>query len=825
MFVFFVYGVSVVSAVSVTLLDSEFSKVEGDKIYYSQDPKLNVSFSGVAGNLTIKLDNVAKHIANSDGYFLLELPENKEFNLEVLEDSSSVFNSDYLTQKIKISDISTILISNNLITKEAIKYKVIINNDETAKDLVKLVSKVYDPDNNLVSEKIEEFGISSNSNLAKTFSFTPESAGLYLVKNSLYIKDFLITENEKSLDIQVTKPDVTLALARSEISIPSDVVATASIRNPKVTRDYKLLLKIFNPSGDVIDEINKEVSLTSEAIRSVLFQTSFSEELEAGEYIFLLQTEFKEGGETYTQEEQKTLTVITPSANVLVTLNTPETIEVSKDYSFILGLNHLSTKQFRYTYQCYFYDENNFLSYVYPQNPNTITLGNQEQKDFKLSFKVPSDFKTGRYTQECKVIYGNDVFIGTSQFLVKQPNNYLNLRASSDYVEGEAIVTVGYSTKSIKELNGYVNIFLLDEKDKLIDSNLNNEVLVKGKLGEFKAKFKIPSYIAPQDVKVQVELDALDETLTETTNLIELKDSLELYCSSDFVTPQSNLVSCSVAGITSTKGKVYIGITKENVEIPRIFREQNKAIFLDPQEKKIYETNFNNVSGENETTLSELSFNLNFNTVKDSKAKIVAVFVDENGLSTSNEFLVDVIPKGATITQDKTFSESYYKDDRKKPLSVLNGDFQQDITIKSNSNGNIKVKIIPRASSDRLVQIGESISIELAPNSAKTLTFLHKQTRIEPLDIVRVGYDVYLVSENKEYLIESKDIEAVAPNSYYVAEEPKSEYNAKGLMIFVIILVVLGVVIWLYFVFRKKNNLGSYTDVASESYKPHIEED
>ena len=51
--------------------------------------------------------------------------------------------------------------------------------------------------------------------------------------------------------------------------------------------------------------------------------------------------------------------------------------------------------------------------------------------------------------------------------------------------------------------------------------------------------------------------------------------------------------------------------------------------------------------------------------IRESKAKIVAVFVDENGLSSSQEFPVIIIPKGAEIGQTKTYSEKYYEDDKK----------------------------------------------------------------------------------------------------------------------------------------------------------------
>lgn len=812
------------NAVEFNLLDSDFSKIDGSNLYYSQTPKLDIRFSDVIHNLTIYVNNNEEYTTNADGNYMLEFPEGETYNLKVTHNSTIIYNKTLTPIQLKVLSLSTILISNTLQTQEQIKYKIITNNDDLAKSEIVLITKVYDPEGNEIEEETEFFSISASSNIAKTFSFTPTEAGEHKIKTEVYYKNFLLETSEKTLDIQITKPDITLNLPRTEVSVPSDIVATATIHNTKTARDYDLLLKIYNPAGDIIDEQIKEVSVLAEAIRTQMFQLSLDEDSQAGEYILLLKTTFNEGGETYEQEEQRTLTIITPSANVLPTLKLPEKVEVSKDFNFILSFNHLSSKQFTYSYQCFFYDDNNFLSYTYPQTRGRITLGNQEQKDLKLNFRVPSDFKTGKYKVECKTIYGNDIFLATGETQITQPDNYLNLRATSDYDNGQGIITIGYSTKSIKELLGFVNIFILDKEDKLLDSDLNNEVTINGKLTEFKTSFFLPQDIPPQDIKVLVELVSLDTTLTETMPLIHSKDSLELYCSSDFVTPQNSAISCSVAGINSQKGKVYIGIAKEDTIIPRIFRNSNKAILLNVQERELTQTIYNNQTNQSETIQSELSFNLDFSNIKDQNAKIVAVFVDENDVTTSQSHLVTVIPKGASITKTKTFSQNYYAGDRSKPLSQSNQEFQQDITIKSNSNSIIKIKVVPIASSEELMMTGESRTLELAPNSAKTLSFIHKQTRNEPLDVIKVSYDVYLIDEvGKEYLIETKEIEGVAPATYYKSQEPTTQLNAKPIIIIIVGLIIIIFFIWLVMFLGRRKNRMSEIDVDSKSEKEHYE--
>jgi hypothetical protein len=804
----------------VEIQDSSFSKIENNVIYYLNEPKINISFLNLNDNLTIYLDNVAKHKSSESGFYVLSFPDSETFNLKILDGVSETYNQNLTSQSVKVSDISTVLTSSNLLSKETIKYKVLVNNNEIEKDSITLKSIVSDEDNNIISDKEEIFSLSSNSNLAKSFSFIPDNAGDYKIKNEVYIEGFLVKENEKLIEIQITRPEISLSLSRNEITVPSDIVTTMTIQNTKVSRDYDIIFQVIDPRGDIIEEITREINVPSDTTRSSLFQLELSEEQDGGEYILLSKVSFEEGGETYEDEEQRTLRVITPSANVVPSLNTPEIIEVSKEFAFILSFNHLSTKQFRYYYQCHFYDKNNFLSYTYPQNPNSITLGKQEQKDLKLSFTIPSDFKTGKYIQECKITYGNEVFKTSKEFQIKQPNNYLNLRAISDYHNGEAIIKVGHSTKSIKELIGFINIFLYDENGKLIDSDLNNEVTIESKLKEFSSQFNIPEDVPAQDIRVQVELEALDETLFEEFDLIENRDNLELYCSSAFVTPQNNKVSCSVAGITSSRGSVYIGIVRDGVEIPRIFRPNNKALLMNVQEKPLIEEIYNNETDITEERISELSFNLNFNNIRESKAKIIAVFVDENGLSSSQEFPVIIIPKGAEIGQTKTYAEDYFEDDKKKPLGSPNSEFQQEVQIKSLSSSQIKVKIKPISQNDRLIQTGDSRTLDLAPNSALTLTFLHKQLSNELLTIAKVSYLVFLISDDgTEYLIDTKEVDSIAPKTYYIEPNP-DKTNVLGWIFGLFIFAIIVILLVGFYKFNKRETNGS-SDMSSASRKPH----
>ncbi|MCA9496151.1 MAG: hypothetical protein KC589_04365, partial [Nanoarchaeota archaeon] len=395
---------------NVEIQETSFSKIEGNMIYYLDQAKLNISYSNLNSNLTIYLDNVAKHTDSQTGSYLLTFPTTQNFNLKILDGVSETYNQNLSSQNVDISGMSTVLTSSNLLSKETIKYKILVNNNGIEKDSISLKSRVYDDSNNIISDKEEVFSLSSNSNLAKSFSFIPEDAGDYTIKNEVYVKGFLVEQNEKLVEIQVTRPEITLSLSRDEITVPSDIVATMTIQNTKVSRAYDIIFQVIDPRGDIIEEITRKLDVPADTTRSSLFQLELSEEQEGGEYILLSKVSFSEGGETYEDQEQRTLRVITPSANVIPSLNVPEIVEVSKEFAFILSFNHLSTKQFRYNFQCYFYDDNNFLSYTYPQNPNSITLGKQEQKDLKLSFTIPSDFKTGKYTQECKVTYGNEVF-------------------------------------------------------------------------------------------------------------------------------------------------------------------------------------------------------------------------------------------------------------------------------------------------------------------------------------------------------------------------------------------------------------------------------
>jgi sporulation protein YlmC with PRC-barrel domain len=262
---------------------------------------------------------------------------------------------------------------------------------------------------------------------------------------------------------------------------------------------------------------------------------------------------------------------------------------------------------------------------------------------------------------------------------------------------------------------------------------------------------------------------------------------------------------------------------RDGVEIPRIFRPNNKALLINAQEKSLVEEIYNNETGEYIEKISELSFNIDFNNVRESKANIVAVFVDENELSTSKQFPIIIIPKGAQIGQTKTFSEKYFENDKKKPLSSPNTEFQQEIQIKSLSNSQIKIKIKPVSQNERLIQVGDSRTLELAPNSALTLTFLHKQLRNELLSIAKISYQVFLISEDgKEYLIDTKEVNAIAPESYYIKPKEKTNNWSWIFGLFALaVIIILGVG---FYKFHKREVYGS-SDMSSNSKKPHISYD
>jgi len=207
MFFLFMVLLNGANGANVETQDSSFSKIEGTTIYYLDEAKLNISYSNLNNNISILLNNVAKHTDSQSGFYLLSFPTRESFNLKVLDGVSETYNQNLTSQSVGISDISTILTTSNLLSKETIKYKVLINNNEIEKNTITLKSKVYDENNNIVSEKEEIFSLSSNSNLAKSFSFIPEDAGEYTIKNEVYVKGFLEKKNKKIIKIKLKKPE------------------------------------------------------------------------------------------------------------------------------------------------------------------------------------------------------------------------------------------------------------------------------------------------------------------------------------------------------------------------------------------------------------------------------------------------------------------------------------------------------------------------------------------------------------------------------------------------------------------------------------------
>ena len=75
--------VNAVYGANVEIQETSFSKIEGNMIYYLDQAKLNIPYSNLNNNLTIYLDNVAKHTDSQTGSYLLTFPTTQNFNLKI----------------------------------------------------------------------------------------------------------------------------------------------------------------------------------------------------------------------------------------------------------------------------------------------------------------------------------------------------------------------------------------------------------------------------------------------------------------------------------------------------------------------------------------------------------------------------------------------------------------------------------------------------------------------------------------------------------------------------------------------------------------------
>ena len=81
-----------------------------------------------------------------------------------------------------------------------------------------------------------------------------------------------------------------------------------------------------------------------------------------------------------------------------------------------------------------------------------------------------------------------------------------------------------------------------------------------------------------------------------------------------------------------------------------------------------------------------------------------------------------------------------------------------------------------------------------------------------------VNYDVFLLVDNTEYLIDSYKAKTVAPEIFYDELEPAKEFNLGGYVWILVVIIVAGCLVFVFYIMRDDVKTG-LTESSSMSNK------
>jgi len=789
-----------VYAASVSVTNTSTSVLEGATLYYVGSPSVLLVVADVnKEELNVLIDGTVVKTITSDGNYTLSVPASP-FNLRVESNAGgTLLDQNYTPVKLSVSDIIVSVLTTEPSEQEPVRLKVTVTNDATP-DTAELKVSVYDG-NTVIKTETYTLELPADGSITKYFSFLPEHAGIYTVKAAVTEKGLTLAEQSTDVRVSVSRPDVTLDVSPTEVTLPADVVATVNIQNGPVEREYTVSLSVFGPDGSQVYSKTKTVTVSANGSRSVIFSVHLGEEYPAGPYTFLARVSFEAGGQMYSTDVQRSITAASDVPSLALSVRAPERVQVDGTFRFIAEFRHQSTKTYTYSFQCRVYDPDSIPVMSVPSVPAEVSLQPREVTSLDYQFTVPSDWKEGTYTLSCRAWIRGGEWTDEKQFAVEIPADFVTFFVRAYMKEGKVHASACYSTEALKPLDA--SLFF---RYRTGEGVVYAEGPIRVKLGNSvectESSWKPPEFIDPREISVEASLRWSGGEISRTADLGAARADITLQCDRDVVTPEDPRITCTL--YANTQGTALFGVVPKGVDVPPVYDEGVKQILRAVQEVNVDRT---------------AVVTLGLSGVKIQEAKVVAVFRDSEGLVTVSEYPIEIVPVAAEITSVKTFTDDYYQNDSQKPVVGEKDEFYQDVTVCSRSAEPITVKVVVDTPNDLVATaLSNSATIELAPKQCVTKTFVFRTGRYVPAAPINITYSLYLLKGDRTYLLKSKTYDGPASARYYEVQDMKPIRVKKELVLLAIlgIVVVIGLVYWWT---RRKRKVEEVT-----AYEPQVQD-
>lgn len=768
-----------VYAASVSVAGTPSSVLEGTALYYVGSPSVLLVVTDVNGELNVLINGAAVKTVTSDGNYTLPVPE-APFNLRVESNvDGTLLDQNYTPVKLSVSDVTVSVLTAEPFEQEPVRLKVTVTNDATP-DAAELRVSVYDG-NTVVKTETYTLELPADGSIAKYFSFLPEHAGVYTVRAAVTEKGLVLAEQSADVRVSVSRPDVTLDVSPTELTLPAGAVATVNIRNGPVEREYKVSLSVFGPDGSQVYSKTKTVTVSANGSRSVVFPVHLGEEYPAGPYTFLARVSFRAGGQTYSTDVQRSVTAASDVPSLALSVRAPERVQVDETFRFIAEFRHQSTKTYTYSFQCRVYDPDGIPAMSVPSVPADVSLQPREVASLDYQFTVPSDWKEGTYTLSCRAWTRGGEWADEKQFAVEIPAGFVTFFVRAYMKEGKVHASACYSTEALKPLDARL-FFRYKTGEGVVYADGPIGVKLGNSVECTHSSWKPPEFIDPREISVEASLRWSGGEISRSADLGAARADVTLQCDRGVVTPEDPRITCTL--YTNARGPALIGVVPRGVDVPPVYGEGVKRILRAAEEVNVDRT---------------AVVTIGLSGVKIQQAKVVAVFMDGEGLVTVSEYPIEIVPVAAEITSVKTFTHDYYQNDRQKPVVGEKEEFYQDVTVCSRSAEPITVKVVADTPNDLVATaLSNSATVELAPKQCVTKTFVFRTGRYVPAAPIHITYSLYLLEGEEQYLLKSRTYDGPASARYYEVQDMRPITVKKELVLTAVLgtVAVVGLVYW-----------------------------
>jgi len=783
-------------AVSVTLTSTQTSSLTDGALYYVGSPFVLLSVSDLNGELNVLVNDSLVKTVTADGNYLLGVPSNP-FELQVVGASSTLLDQNITPVRLSLASLAIVPLTSQPSEDEPVRMRLTLTNDNTEDSLD--VSVEVSDGNTTVYTDSYEVELPAGQSITKYFSFVPQHAGTYTVRVTAEEHGLTVAQQTSTVQVSVARPDVSLSVSPTELTLPSDVVATVNIQNGPVDRHYTVALSVYGPDGSQVYTKQQSVDVAAGGTRSIVFSVSLGADYPPGPYTFLAHVSFTVDGQTYSTDAQRVITAASDVPSLALSIRTPDSVAVDKVFRFVANFRHQSTKTYTYHFQCRVYGPDGIPLLVVPSVPADITLQPKEVTSTEYQFTVPSDWQSGTYSISCRAWTQGGEWTDEKQFKVQIPSDFVTFFIRAYMKDGKVHASACYSTEALKPLQGTV-VFKYYGKQGVLSLDGPMRVTMSNRVQCVDSSWAPPAFVDPRSIKVSATLQWSGGDISQTADLGSAREDVHLQCDRNTITPEDPKVTCTL--YTESQGNAMVGLAPAGVDVPPVYDGGVMKILSAAREVNVDRT---------------AVFTLPVSGVRFQSAQVVAVYRDSEGFVSVATYPVEIVPVAAAITSVQTFANQYYNNDTQKPVVAENENFYQYITVCSRSSDPITIKMVASTPNDLVATaLSNTVTVQLAPKQCVTKTFVFRAGRYLPTAPIGITYSLYLAKGGKTYLLGSKTYQGPAPSKYYAIQN-SHPVNVRKELVGLVLIGVIAVLGFVYWITRKKRRVEEVT-----SYEPRV---